>query len=255
MLGLLDVYTVRARLLPALIASLPLGLAAFLWIPNFMTTMKALGIGTVVWLLAATVMAQVGRDSGKRREPSLFAQWGGSPTTRLLRHREARNKPLLERRHAQLSALTALRLPSKEEEAQDPGKADEIYETCIVFLRERTRDRKTFPLVFDENCNYGFRRNLWGLKLFAVTLAFVVLWVVAGYITILVQGNGTIPTAAIVVILGNIFFLGSWIFYVTKAWVRLAAESYADRLIGACEVLSGVAAPVAFRNPGSSHNP
>src|SRR5947208_9959356 len=57
-----------------------------------------------------------------------------------------------------------VKLPTSEEEAADPEGADQRYEACVRFLRNATRDRSTFPLVFAENVNYGFRRNLWGMR-------------------------------------------------------------------------------------------
>jgi hypothetical protein len=54
--------------------------------------------------------------------------------------------------------------PTAEAEAADPAGADAYYARCGDWLREHTRDRKRFKLIFEELVTYGFRRNLLGLK-------------------------------------------------------------------------------------------
>ena len=112
------------------------------------------------------------RDAGKAKEPGLFTRWGGAPATRLLRHRSSANRVLLRRRHHKLRGLLPdVHIPTVEEEVADPARADETYEACVQFLRDSTRPREQFPMVFQANCEYGFRRNFWGMKPLGVALA------------------------------------------------------------------------------------
>jgi len=53
-------------------------------------------------------------------------------------------------------------MPMIDDERSEPESADHVYDSSTAFLLEKTRDKKAFPLIFEENCNYGFRRNLWG---------------------------------------------------------------------------------------------
>lgn len=83
---------------------LPITLAVFAWFPGGMA-----GWG-LVWSLfvfcgGTTLMAQVARDLGEKKELALFRSWGGKPTTRFLRHRDAPNKAVLLRRHQKLQLL------------------------------------------------------------------------------------------------------------------------------------------------------
>jgi len=96
-----NAYVRRARLQPAMIVAIPLGLATLAWSPG--------GIPgwSLIWSLfvfcgGTALMAQVARDRGKKKEPELFTSWGGKPTTCLLRHRDAANKTILSRRHQKL---------------------------------------------------------------------------------------------------------------------------------------------------------
>jgi hypothetical protein len=108
------------------------------------------------------LVSQVGRHLGKLKEKELFRLWGGPPTTKLLRHRHAPNHVRLARLHSDLQQLTGLTFPTSEAEAANPGDADSVYEAAVDYLRNETRDPGRFALVFDELCNYGFRRNLRG---------------------------------------------------------------------------------------------
>src|SRR3954454_24014593 len=68
------------------------------------------------------------------------------------------------------------RLPvTAEEEARDPQAADRANEAGCAWLLAQTRDRKRFALLFEENVNYGFRRNFWAIKPLALTASIVTL--------------------------------------------------------------------------------
>ena len=67
--------------------------------------------------------------------------------------------------HKKLSELlNGTAIPTPQDEKRDPERADQVYDACVSCLIERTRDKTRFRLLFEENCNYGFRRNLWGMK-------------------------------------------------------------------------------------------
>jgi hypothetical protein len=231
-----DAYTIRARYLPALLVALPLGAALLAWFPNGFTVLKPFSVLFGLWGGAALV-EQIGRDFGKRKEPGLFDRWGGKPTTRRLRHGDANNEVLLARRHALLQRLLPdLRLPSPEDERRDPAAADKVYETCINFLREATRDKAKFPLVFEELCNYGFRRNLWGMKPFglAISLTGLAALTVPSLIDYF-RLSLLPPLLPATALLADAAMLLAWLFIIRPDWVRMTAEAYTDRLLESLE--------------------
>jgi len=231
-----DTYTQRARLYPAFLSVLPLFFTAIACYPKDYFTLSVflgvlnLGGGTFLF-------AQIGRSLSKSKEDKLFKSWGGKPTTRQLRHINTTNKILLERRHKKLQQLiTDIQIPTLEEEQMDPQRADEIYEACTKFLINKTRKIDEFPLVFQENCNYGYHRNLWGLKPIGLTLSSLGLFITLSYI-IFVSKESTSPLT-ITGGIANLLSLLAWIFIVTPNWVRTVAEAYAERLLDTCENLS-----------------
>ena len=232
-----DPYVRRARLQPAMLVALPFALATLAWAPGGALGWSVLW-SLLVWCGGTALLAQVARDRGRKKEADLFRSWDGKPTTRLLRHRDTTNATVLSRRHKRLQRLvTGIRIPTKEEERADPKGADNVYEACTKFLLERTRKKDDFPLVFEENCNYGFRRNLWGMKPIGIVLSVVGTLAVAIIIGFDIRRGiavGPIIPAALVI---NAALLLGWLFYFKPDWVRTTAEAYAERLLAACEVL------------------
>ncbi len=236
--GPFDEYERRARLTPALLVVLPLALATVAWFPTRFAGW-AVFWAIVVGCGGTVLLAQLARDRGRQRQRKLFQSWGGSPTVLLLRHREASNKTTLMRWHRKLrEMLPDVQVPSAEDELADPTQADEVYEAFGVLLREKTRDRTKFPLVFEENCNYGFRRNLWGMKSLGITGAII--GVVAIAVLLLlntrVRQDSTPPVAYVAGALDALLLI-VWTALVTPAWVKTAADAYAMRLLSSCDHL------------------
>lgn len=234
----MDTYSRRARLYPALLVVAPVSLLAvalFPSAPEWWSKLSALLTASGLPFLTL----QFGRQAGKRKEPELFTAWGGRPTTTLLRRRANPNPVALARRHQQIESILGVGLPSLQQETADPAGADAAYESAVEALRERTRNRQKFPLVFDELCSYGFRRNLWGHRPLGIALSITGL---SGAIAALLVGLTSglpilIPPVAVVALI-DALTLVIWVRMVTPDWVRQAAFAYAERLIASVELLA-----------------
>lgn len=226
----MDEYDRGARIYPALLAVLPisitfliLGVTSATW----WTGLSGLVLASGLWGL----VAQMGRYPGKKMEPSLWKSWGGPPTTVLLRHREG-NRVRVARLHERLAAITQLTFPSAEDEQRDPDGADETYEAAAAELREATRDQTRFPLVFKENCNYGYRRNVLGLKPWAIGSCVLAACLTAVVLIFdqpdfLKVDDGLGVTLILMDLIGAL----AWSKLVTPEWVRQPAFAYAERLL------------------------
>lgn len=233
-----DLYTWYARFTPAVIVLLPAVIAVWLWFPNIAIIERLTAAGLISTILSI-LLAQIGRDLGVKKEAKLWEQWGGAPTTQILRHRNsAFNAALRSRYHSKLRALLPdIALPTAEEEAQDPHRADDIYGMCVKFLISQTRDQKRFRLVFKENASYGFRRNLWGMKPSGIPIALIALISSVARLWIEWQRTGVImanTSAGVLIILA---FLLLWVTWVVPSWVQILANAYAERLLETCEQL------------------
>ncbi len=233
-----DKYTYRARLLPSLLTFLPVAFAATVWFPGQEATWKVLGLIFVSSGLA-TLLSHFGRDLGKRKETELFRMWGGVPTTRMLSHRFTRfDAVTLGRYHTKLKALLPdLQIPDLASERANPSGAAEIYGSCTSFLREKTRDQKTFPLVFAENINFGFRRNLYGWMPIGVIAASVGVLSCALFTATHLRAEQSVLLFGIAGAVVSVTLLLLWLLVIKPDWVRLAADAYAERLIRSLDSL------------------
>jgi hypothetical protein len=239
-----DRYNREARLYPALLVALPAALTLFAWFPVLRTLGPALVAlvgfcGGIVWL------SHLARDRGKALETHLYSGWDGMPSTAMLRHRDARlPAPLKARYKAWLQKqLPDPPFPSDEDEQRDPAAADAIYASAGAWLLSHTRDRARFALLFEENVNYGFRRNFWALKPVALTVAFCSLLISLGAMAAGYVRTGAEPAIEAAVATGLVVLYTFFVVVrVNHAWVLLAAEAYARQLLAACDVLSVKAA-------------
>ncbi len=226
-----DAYSFRARLLPVYLTLAPAVLLLAALVPDGLKLPLG-GAAAVVFVPISFFLSQVGADFGKRLEKNLWRDWGGPPTTRFLRHGNREfNEVTRGRVHDKLRSL-GLDVPTREEHEQDERMADQHYESCTEDLIRRTRDAKKFPLVFKGLTEYGFRRNLLGLKTFGVVLALAS-FAGAGWSTYNSWSPDKPPAVSIVAGLITAGLLLAWLGWVTERTVKLAANRYARFILEA----------------------
>lgn len=227
--SLFDSYSRKARLLPALLVTMPAGVFLPILAPGF-------DLKNLAALLAAAgvpiFIVNVVRSHGKRLENDLVAAWGGFPTTRMLRLGEPSNNPhMLSRRRKLLEEVTDVRLPEEDAERADPVDADQRYEDATRRLIARVRETNDhFALVQKENTDYGFRRNLLALK--PLALAILTLLIVADLVAAVMGINWELVLTAGLIHIGCTL---GWLTVVRRPWVREQADSYAQRLFETLE--------------------
>lgn len=247
LMKLLDFYQRNARLYPALLALLSPVATAIAVLPAGDVAIKAI-TGIVVGFGSLYLLSDLARIRGRAVQVDLLKTWGGMPTTIFMRHADDHlSKPTKKRYHDFLrSRLGSDAIPSSEEEARDPGAADERYDSCVAWLREQSRGAD-FDLLLKENATYGFRRNMFGMRVIGLVLCACSLlaplavglatksppsewwaFVVASY-----AGTKAMMIAAAISALG----LLGWIIIVTPTWVRSAADVYAESLLACCDAL------------------
>jgi hypothetical protein len=178
--------------------------------------------------------------SGKRKEQALFDSFGGRPTERMLCHEHASNKILVAERHRQLAKLfPKVKIPTADSEKKDRRAALEVYAACVYKMRAQARaNKEKFPHVHRENVHYGFRRNLWGLKPYAVAITLVSLIVVSADMVGQLMAHQQIHLAVPAIAGVDLLLLVTWILVVNRDWMRRGAILYAERLLEALDVLA-----------------
>lgn len=229
--ALLDPYSLRARLQPALLVLVPILVVVFALAPAAWEPLRSIAI--VFGALGGTMLlSHVVRDAGNALEPTLFAAWGGKPSAAMLRHRDTRIATGLKcRYHQRLGELIGAPMPTAREEAHNPAAADEAYEAANSWLLARTRDHGAFGLLFAENISYGFRRNFFALRgatliVTMLALAVVVIAYAAPHWPWRISAPLLVGTTTAIAIYGALVSV-----VVRRSWVRRAAEEYGRRLL------------------------
>src|SRR5947199_6096240 len=118
----LDTYSRNARLKPALLTVLPTAWTVLAWSPE-----QAAGWTGILSLCVTCggtyLLAQIGRDWGKLKEPELFRRIGGRPTERMLSHVGTNNRGALLRWHRSLKQIIPdLKIPTLQQEKHTLNK-------------------------------------------------------------------------------------------------------------------------------------
>jgi hypothetical protein len=240
MKNILDPYTMRARLAPAILAGAPafaLAIALVSW--------GSFGLTHIIATIALTALfaafSDVARRRGKAIEPALIAKMGGLASTTMLRHSDPTIDAATKRKiHAFIANKLSEPAPTAEEEAANPEMADLYYARGGTWLRENTRDAKKFSVLFNENVNYGFHRNLLGLRTpgFLLNAAIVILCVSVLWSRYPIDFSNTFNQKLVVVIFIAILHAAYLAIFVTETGVFEAARLYARQLLLASEAQS-----------------
>lgn len=233
----LNSYDLRARVLPALLVAAP-ALALAVALPFGLHGAHRLWslVGVAVWPLATAFM----RSFGNTAQSGLWDSWGGAPTTRRLRWATG-PRSVIAGRHQEVRAVLGdrARLPTAAAEGRDRQGADAVYADVAGRLFGLTRGDRRFPLLHRENASYGFTRNLYGARRFALTVS-------AGSLTaavaigafLAVTRSTSAATPLLLPVLVALAALGVWWRAITPAIVRPPAEALADRLMEALQTLA-----------------
>jgi hypothetical protein len=257
--ALKDPYERKARVTPGLLLCLPIFVPLIcVYGPKHpvLTSVVALlgGCGAVYGL------ASISRGLGKKLEEKLVDQWGGMPTTLMLRHRDNFLDSVSKRRyHEAIAAKLGIEVPTAAQEAADPASADDVYKGATRRLRELTRDDKKLLLM--ENIAYGFHRNMLALKpagivvclfgiFYGLTISKALHVEPLAFSPVHLMDPG-LPAALTLLI--AIALLTAWVMYFNPHTVRRIAFVYAERLF---ECLINLPAGRAkARAPGAAKSP
>jgi hypothetical protein len=241
MFKILDAYSLRARLFPAILATAP-AIAALALLISWERIALSNIVVTTTLVVLVFALADFARRLGLRVEPRLYAEMGGKPSVTMFRRSDAAIETSTKNRYrAFIARMINERPPTVQQESANPQNADTFYEACGTWLRANTRDPKKFSLLFNENVGYGFRRNLFGLRWPALTINLIVVAICAG----LIWYRGTLDldndltTRTFVVLFVAAIHAAYFALVVTKAGVKEAARKYGRELILSTEVLMG----------------
>ncbi len=259
MFKVLDPYSLKARLFPALLAVIP-ALAALAILISWSKFGLTSAIATMAIPVLVFAAADIARRLGKRLENQIYHEMGGKPSVAMLRYSDDTFDAATKAQYrAFLSSKILEPVPTEQEEKDSPKAADAFYERGGGWLRENTRNTNKFPVLFSENITYGYRRNLLGLKWPALGLnaTMVVLCL------FILHRKGTIDTdddvtiRLLIVLALAVIHAVYMVFAVGKQSVIAASRIYARQLLLSCETFIGkekAAKPPTKPRRGKAHS-
>lgn len=210
-------------------------------------------VAVVAGLLSVTggtyLLANLVAHTGRQAETGLYKEWGGRPTTQLLRTRESPSNPTQRDiwRKA-ITRLTDVRLLSATKEAAEPTTADYAIEAAVGQVLYLGHDPARYPVLAAALAQYGLERNLFGFRWFGRAIAlFSIAGLVAAFILMPDVSRGAIIAGVVL----NAALLLGWVFLPSKRRTKAASFRYAEQLLQAVvrEERESSASPAA---PGES---
>lgn len=232
-----DLYTIKARLAPAIIAVAPsiALLIATLDIQSFDASQVWATIGLIVVLFA---LSNVSREAGKKVQDRVYRDNDGWPTFDPLYYEDRTFSDDAKLKYLMfLSGKLGRPFPTMGDAVSRPLAARQFYNEAATWLREATRDTTQFRIVYDENMTYGYFRNLLGLKWISLVLnagvMTICILVICQYVPWFEGGASSLRYVLAVSVIHGLYVM----FGVTEARMKSASSRYARQLLLACETL------------------
>ena len=188
----------------------------------------SIAVGGVSAFGGPVLLAGYVHGRGLDIERQLIRGWGGWPTTQMLR---VGSPQLVDRRRSAVERVADMQLPPKDD-VENSG-----YDAAISSVRAKTRDRSKYGLLFAENRNYGFERNLLGVKTVGLWVSAATLVAAGGvFVYMWTRESEFQPELLLGLLIISILGVGWWR-VPSEERARTAGFKYAERLLEACETL------------------
>mgnify|MGYP000847085916 FL=1 len=169
-----DDYEIRARILPAIIVFLPVMVPAFLIVYGEMASIASFLFSGIVFTALVYPLSFIVRRPGSRLEKTLWEQWDGPPSTRVMRWRDNTFSVSLKTElHKAVREYCGLTLSNLDDEQNDPHGADKKIGDAFIQVKHLVYHNDPEGMWRKYNAEYGFNRNLLGCKYLWIALSVV----------------------------------------------------------------------------------
>lgn len=221
-------YNLRTRISVVIILIAPILLEFYLIVPEFRELSSTL-IVIIITFALCNVLIICCRISGTEAMKKCFS--GLMPAQQYLLPSDNYIDSITKKRYH-----TFL---SQKIQSFDISIIDEnMAATAVTWLIAQTRDATKFPLIAEENINFGVSYNLLGLKKSGLTLSF--LGILINMIIYVVDVKNIVSVAIpynilFIAIFINLLFFLFWVFLVNQNLVKNAGKKYGRALLSACD--------------------
>jgi hypothetical protein len=238
LINIISPYELKARFFPALFTLLPLVLIVAIWYPELIN-LESSFITILFFFIFIFFVAKLARELGFKRQKQLLIEWGNFPSIVYLRLRDNKIDLVTKQRyHNYLNEnVEGIKLPSNmDDELNNQDFYEQQYTSAIKWLLENTRDQQIYSILYQDNINYGFSRNMLGIKPMGFTFSILSLFINLYFVYQEYNLDlNLIPLKIWMLLIINIALIISWLFFVKKNWVKSSSEAYARSLLATCE--------------------
>lgn len=214
-----DEYEIRARLIPGMISCLPfifIGLA----VPKEWHSKISILLGESIFFIAfcKTIMG-FAQAAGNKYQDRIKQEWNGLPSTRFLRKEDSKYSIGFKEKFAK----AVQRKLDIDLDIQDDQSIETSFSAIKTYLHKYDKNKKW--QIY--NIEYGFHRNLCGLRL----------WLICSHLTVvliyslLAYFEFTILSAAMFMFWVAIFIIILLISFTSPKSCKINAEHYAEKAI------------------------
>lgn len=235
--NIFDLYSLRARITPAAIFLVPALLLFLAWWP-FEFNEQIFSVLSVVSVLVLILFSHVVRSLGQKAQVDLYKKWEGKPSVLALRHSNSIIDNSIKQRYHQILAnkIHDIVIPSAKSEAENLIFADAQYNIASEWVLSNTRDKSKYPLIFAENVNYGFWRNMFGLKKYVIIL-YQPLFML-NFVSLFekwITPTKNIGSLDVLSMISCSLLLVTWVLVIKPSWVKETADDFSRQLYKACD--------------------
>lgn len=229
-LNLFDAYNLRVRFSVGLILITPVIISIYLLIPdasNFSFTVIIL----ILCFGLCNLMMSLSRFHGRKAIVKCFPKL--MPAQQMLMPNDKTLDPITKKRYHEFLSSKIKNLTFKNETVATLNSC----KSAVSWLISQTRDSNSFPLIKEETINFGFSKNLYGLKNLGIAIsAFLTILQTTIIIAKVHLKFGLVEyTNLIASTLISFLFTVIWIFFINKEWVKNSGFKYAKTLLSACD--------------------
>ncbi len=225
-----DVYNIRVRMSVGIITIAPIILSLYLLIPE-VQNISFTAVIIITSLGMCNLMISLSRYFSRKASSKCFSSL--LPAQQMLLPDDTTLDAITKKRYHEffLSKVKGLSF------TDTPSNVKNSCNSAIAWLIAQTRNAEKFPLIKEESINFGFAKNLYGLKPIGIVISSSLFLVESGILVIKVRYSLDILTfpnlvAAIVM---SLTFLLLWTFAVRKDWILDSGKKYARVLLSACD--------------------
>lgn len=162
----LDPYEIRARIIPAILVCLPILVPFYLLFNNMGNPISGFIFSGIIFLGMAYAVSFFVQYEGHKFQETLWASWGGPPSTRILRWSDKTfDEEYKKKLHKTIKNFLDVELLDKESEKENPIDADLKIECAFSQAKRMVYNQSSNDLLGKFNAEYGFHRNLMGSRI------------------------------------------------------------------------------------------